>query len=428
VLSQLIPLAFSNLLRMRMRLLLTIGGVTIGSSAVILLIAFALGLQSAAESSLGSSRVLTEIFVTSKGDTTAGVRLTSDDAKKLVKVPGVQAIIPEIALQNAAIVAAQYTAYRQVVGLDPAVLQYVGVLPNGTPVTMASGEGIGGSDLGKNFTTVTSTDAQGKPKSEPVDVDVLKTPIQVQITKISNQTSTIRLVDVKLNGQFSSGTNYDNMLILPLSDVLQLNAWTSGTKVDPTKTSYDKITVIVESRDVTRKTSLAIQKMGYLVSGLGELLDQINNLFSTMRLVLGGIGLIALLIAASGVANTMMMATLERAKEIGLMKAVGATNQDILGLFLLEAGMIGCAGGLSGVGLSLMIRDVINHALKNPASGPGGSSFIPIDMSKLTEPVIIPSNLMLIGILLATAICMGAGLYPALWAARLPPVVALKQE
>jgi ABC-type lipoprotein release transport system permease subunit len=61
-------------------------------------------------------------------------------------------------------------------------------------------------------------------------------------------------------------------------------------------------------------------------------------------------------------------------------------------------------------------------------AAPGGNQFIPIDLSRLSEPVIIPSNLMLAGIALAALICMGAGLYPALWAARLPPVVALKQE
>jgi putative ABC transport system permease protein len=149
-----------------------------------------------------------------------------------------------------------------------------------------------------------------------------------------------------------------------------------------------------------------------------------------MRLMLGGIGGVALLVAAFGVANTMTMAILERTKEIGLMKAIGATDRDILTVFLIEAGLVGLSGGLAGVGTSYLLQNVINQALANAPSGEGGGMiFLPLDPSQIGGSlVIIPTELALFAIALATLVGVGAGLYPALRAAHLPPVFALKQE
>src|SRR5258708_1149713 len=123
--DDLTPLALANLLRMRMRLLLTIGGVTVGTRAVILLIAFSLGLQNAAENGLGSDWALTEIYITAKADTGEDNRLNSNNVKQLQKVPGTKAVIPELSLQSNVIMSGQYTANRQVIGIDPDLLSYV---------------------------------------------------------------------------------------------------------------------------------------------------------------------------------------------------------------------------------------------------------------------------------------------------------------
>lgn len=111
------------------------------------------------------------------------------------------------------------------------------------------------------------------------------------------------------------------------------------------------------------------------------------------------------------------------------MKAIGATDRDVLTVFLIEAGLVGLAGGLAGVGLSLFLQNVINQAVANaPATGQGGIG-LPFDTSQIGgNLVVIPPELTIFALLLATGVGLGAGLYPALRAARLPPVIALKME
>ncbi|MBC7815023.1 MAG: FtsX-like permease family protein, partial [Burkholderiales bacterium] len=122
-------------------------------------------------------------------------------------------------------------------------------------------------------------------------------------------------------------------------------------------------------------------------------------------------------------------AILERTREIGLMKAIGATDRDVLTVFLIEAGLVGMAGGLSGVGLSLFLQNVINQAVANAPTAEQGGIGLPFDTSQIGgNLVVIPPELTIFAIVLATAVGLGAGLYPALRAARLPPVIALKME
>jgi putative ABC transport system permease protein len=256
----------------------------------------------------------------------------------------------------------------------------------------------------------------------------MNTKLKLQITHFDGGSLTARENVIKVVGLLKAGTIYDQMLIMPLNDVITMNEWITGIKYDPKKFKYDQVTVRVQDRRMTNDVAQAIQKLGFATDSIGDLLNQLNSFFRTMQLILGGVGLIALLVAASGVANTMMMATRERTREIGVMKAIGATDQDILTIFLLEAALIGLLGGVGGVGVSLLLQNVINQGIRNLSSGGSGASLTIINLSNMSNPVIIPVNLALLAIGLATVVCIAAGLYPAFYAARLSPVIALKQE
>ena len=127
----------------------------------------------------------------------------------------------------------------------------------------------------------------------------------------------------------------------------------------------------------------------------------------------------------------MTMAILERTREIGLMKAIGATDRDVLTIFLIEAGLVGLVGGLSGLAVSYVIQNLINETVRNLPQGDqgGGLIFLPLDTSQIGgNLVVIPPELALFALALATSVGICAGLYPALRAARMTTVVALKSE
>ena len=125
----------------------------------------------------------------------------------------------------------------------------------------------------------------------------------------------------------------------------------------------------------------------------------------------------ALLVAAIGIANTMMMSIYERTKEIGVMKVIGCSLGNIRQLFLLEAAFIGLIGGIAGNILSLILSAVINLLVSGEAllGVPGNISYIPL-------------WLMLASAGFAVLVGMAAGYFPAVRAMKLSPLAAIRNE
>jgi ABC-type antimicrobial peptide transport system permease subunit len=148
-------------------------------------------------------------------------------------------------------------------------------------------------------------------------------------------------------------------------------------------------------------------------------IQQQLGVFNIVGAILGGIGGIALVVAAVGVVNTMVMSILERTREIGVMRAVGARRSTVSKLFTFEASLLGFMGGVVGLavgyGLILIANPIINKQLKS--NGIASSNIITL-----------PVWLILGVIVLTTIIGMLAGLYPARRAASLDPVEALHYE
>lgn len=427
---ELLRLALGNLMRARLRLGMTAAGVLVGTTAVIILVGMTIGLQQATEAGIGNSSALTELdvfpnYVASAGGqvSTDVPQLTPDAIRKFWKVRGVAAVIPMVFLQAGEMLADKYVGYAQVIGIDPALLPYLNVPVQRGTLSLQPGEAIMGLHAGDYFTDPKATEYQ------PIPVDLFTTPLQLRMYQYTSPTPANRKIKVKITAQLSASPNYDGALLMPIQEVLNYNEWITGQKYDPKTFHFDRVIVRSTSRETTDAVSQAIRDMGYGTGGLGDFLNQLNTMFTTMRLVLGGIGLIALLVAAFGVFNTMMMAILERTKEIGLMKAIGARDRDVLTVFFLEAGLVGFCGGVSGVALSLLLQNLINQAIQNLPKDSSGIPFLPVDPSKIGGSlIVIPVELSLFAIVLATSIGIAAGFYPALRAARMTPVFALKQE
>ncbi len=428
---ELLQLAIGNLGRARARLIMTSAGVLVGTSAVILLIALTIGLQQAAEASIGSDASLTEIQVYPNYDRRSASenvpQLNNDAVRAFWQISGVAVVIPMLNLQGGELQSDDYQGYAYpIAGVDPNLLPYMGLQTQVGQLSLQPGQVLAGGLMGDNFY---DPEASGDDW-QPIQVNVIENPPRMLLYQMGGEGSTTRKIDLNISGLLSEGnSNYDYGLLMPIQDVISYNEWITGQKFDPETFVYDQITVRATSRETANSVSDAIRELGYGTGGMGDYLNSLNSYFTTMRIMLGGIGGVALLVAAFGVANTMMMAILERTREIGLMKAIGATNRDVLTVFLIEAGLVGLTGGLAGVGLSLILQNVINQAMLNISSEGGGGGFLPLDPSQIGgNLVVIPTELIVAAIILAVMVGVVAGFYPAMRAAQLPPVTALKQE
>lgn len=435
--TEMARLSVSNMLRARARLIMTAGGVVVGTTAVILLIALTIGLQRAAEAGIGSSATLTEIVVYPNfrgffGPGFGGEEEEDDDpapeldlatVQTFWGIPGVEAVIPTVYLQGGEMEADGFLGYTQVIGVDESLLPYLGVTLEQGELSLAPGEAIVGAFAGEFFS---DPDAD---EFAPVTVNLFETPPTLLLYNYSSNSNRPREIDVNVVGRLAEGTSYDYAVLMPIEDVIALNEWITDRPFDAETFTFEQVTVRATSRDTVKPVSETIRELGFNAGGIGDFLDELNSFFGTMRLMLGGVGAVALLVAAFGVANTMTMAVLERTREIGLMKAIGATDNHVLSIFLIESGLVGMVGGAAGVTLSLMLQRLINEAIANAPQDGAGINFLPLDPSQIGDQlIIIPTELGIAAIALATLVGLSAGLFPALRAARLSPVVALKTE
>jgi len=185
------------------------------------------------------------------------------------------------------------------------------------------------------------------------------------------------------------------------------------------KYGFGSIWIDVNDKENVDAVMGEIKQLGYGVAAGKEEIDNQATAFTIIGAILGGIGGIALLVAAVGVINTMVMATLERTREIGIMRAVGATKKTIRRLFRVEAALLGFVGGFYGVVISFGFAFGLNEILNKQLA----------DSSIANRNIVsISPQVALLVLLITTLIGMLAGSLPARRAANMDPVEALRYE
>ena len=175
-------------------------------------------------------------------------------------------------------------------------------------------------------------------------------------TRISGS-GTPRDYVVTIVGVFDEQASQTSVRI-PLEDALLAGAENRGLTPDALRQTTGYSGVAIESEDSRYVADVvrSVQELGFSAFSLKQVIEQIDRGFGVFRGILAGIGGVALLVAAIGIANTMVMAVLERTREIGIMKAVGASPRDIRSLFLAEAALVGVFGGVIGLALGVARR------------------------------------------------------------------------
>ena len=164
--------------------------------------------------------------------------------------------------------------------------------------------------------------------------------------------------------------------------------------------------------------------MGYDAYNNMEWLEQYRQEAAAKRMALGGIGIVSFIVAAIGIANTMMMSIYERTKEIGVMKVIGAKLVDIKYLFLMEALMIGLLGGLLGAMISV-IASVVLNAIGEPIANMLGMYNM---MGGSITVSLVPPWLIAAGIIFSTLVGLISGYFPARKAMKLSALSAIRTE
>jgi len=206
----------------------------------------------------------------------------------------------------------------------------------------------------------------------------------------------------------------------PMGQVALELARRGGNLAEGQTEGYD--TAVVRVSDPVKLTEVRqkLTELGFGSFSIVDELDQIRTVFLIIDSVLGLLGGISLLVASFGIANTMIMSILERTREIGIMKAIGAEDREIRLIFFVEAAVLGVVGGVIGVVLAWGIDGAANRLAYRFILKPQGASFI--DFFEL------PLYLSLGAILFALVVSILAALYPASRAARIDPVRALRHD
>ncbi len=207
---------------------------------------------------------------------------------------------------------------------------------------------------------------------------------------------------------------------LALPDRLAMLEWWHNDADYLEHRGYDSALIRARSLSDAAQIVERLDGLGYEVRSLKTMLDLANRGMTILKTMLGSVGGLALLVASIGIANTMIMSVYERTKEIGILKAVGASPGQIRGLFVIEASLIGLLGGvlgtifgwLLGLGLNWLILEILEWQ-QVPMQG----TFF-----------VISWWLVLGALTFATLVGLVAGLYPAARAARLAPLDALRYE
>jgi putative ABC transport system permease protein len=395
----------------QLRSWLTILGIVIGVASVIAILSIGDGLEARVNEQLGGlgSDIITITPGFSQAQTmrpggglqgpsddinNAQAQLTRTDVQSLKSIPEIQYIDTNIQ-GKAEVYYLGKSAMLTIKGVDQKVWHQI------TSDELHAGRLLGPSD--QNVVVIGYTIAKDYFDEE------------IGINKIvSIDERSYRVVGITAEG------SSDKVITMPLQAAYQI---IDDKEVDV----YDSLTVkVTEGSDVELisekiESRLMITRhvtdkdKDFTVVSMKQLQEDITDITGTITVFLGAIAAVALIVGAVGIANTMFTSVLEKTKQIGIMKAIGARNEDILKIFLINSGLIGLVGGVIGVILGYLISLVVPYVMPRAADGTMMLTVVSLEVVALSLVASI-----LVGMI--------AGLIPARSGSKLKPVDALRFE
>ncbi len=411
--SKAFKIALNIIFHSKLRSWLTIIGVVIGVASIISIVSIGSGFEKDVQKQLGGlgsdTITITPGFDRANecpgpncrqrpGEKTSGGKfLTSRDVQALRSIPDISIINPSIGGSVNAYYLGE-TASISIDGVDPSVWKLI------TTSDIEFGRLLGTSDT--NSVVIGSSVAKS----------IFKNRISLNRQLIIGGKPFMVVGILKESGGFGMD---DRKIFMP---------YFSAREVLAKSDNYDSIVVRVKDRDEVDAVVSSIEKKlmivrhvnpdtkDFTVMSMKAIQQRVSAVLAGFTLFLGVIAAVSLLVGAVGIANTMFTSVLERTREIGIMKALGAKNFDIMLIFLLNSGLVGLVGGLIGVLFGVLIAVLIPKA---------GISFVSGGQPLTT---FVPLNLIIFTLLFSLFLGMISGIIPAYRASKLSPVEALRSE
>jgi putative ABC transport system permease protein len=419
--------ARSNVGRTRLRTTLTSVGIAIGTAAVVTLLALGNGIQAIAVGQAASFAAVTTVEVLPSVSGTSHRPIRGSDVAAIAQYPHVTRVVTSLSAPP----------LRLTVDGKSVEAPSQAQSPIADGVTLASGSGGGSVETDGVIVPASLLPALGQTKASIVGKAVTLTeggaiccndPRQGGVTVAGPERSFSAHVagvfdDIKANS--SRGPNEFKLvptlsLAGPLGALLDASPSGQAPAAYLERQGYDQAQVVTDDARATAGIATRIKGLGLQARDRADLLSRIDFFFNIIKGGLGAVGGIALLVATVGIANTMIMTVLERTREIGIMKALGAEPRTIRMLFLTESAVNGVIGGVVGLLLAFVASFLLNFGFTRFIESQGGTVPGPL--------FVIPPVLVLGAVALAIAVSLIGGALPSRRAVRLQPLDALRYE
>lgn len=451
----------SNLWKRKVRTFLTVLGVVIGTASIVVMISLGLGLSRASLAEIEQYGGITTVTVTEQGsyyggemfgegqeaETASSEHLNDEVLEQILQIEHVEDAYP-ILETDALAMSGGFQTNVMLRGVSPRKMQDLGIelgegefpeenagqlqvvygnMVVGDFYNEKTGEGYYFNGVMPDINLMTDTimyvfDTEAYYNflwgGESEDGTVAKMPKKYVVPTAGVIKGTME--------EYNSNSYYVYCDIEELKRVLKKEYKNKAIPGQPTTASgkpykeiyYTSIVINVDNMDYVQQVQNEVTALGYMATSNAEWVQSMQGQYRYIQLALGGIGAVSLIVAAIGIANTMMMSIYERTKEIGIMKVLGCDMRNIQGMFLLEAGYIGFIGGVAGLGLSYGLSAIINLIVKNMNLG----------MSTSVGLSYIPLWLAAVSLVFSVLVGMAAGFFPSLRAMKLSPLAAIRNE
>ena len=446
----LLTMSINNLRRRKVRTALTVLGVVIGTASVVVMVSLGIGLNALMMEMYSSYGSMTAIEIYNYGNNgNNGTKdnplyLTDDTVKEFLRIPHVTSASPVLET-NVILKQGVYETNTSINGVTREFMEQIplgqGKLPDPKSTEMefiygyAVVQWFQNSKTGKGYwdtQELPDIDYMNKPMFVIFDTDAYYqsrsggsgdgTPVKAP-KKYLIRTAGVVEGGIDDYNSYAYGVYTDiDQLKTQLKKIYKKNpipGQPTNKKGKPySYFIYNQAYVYVDDMENVTAVQKAITDMGFQANSQMEWIEQSQQTYNMIQLVLGGIGAISLFVAAIGIANTMMMSIYERTKEIGVIKVLGCDLRTIRNMFLLESGFIGFMGGVIGVAISYGIGFIMNHFL-------GIGQIMTGQAGNISR---IPLWLAAAAVVFAIFVGMAAGFFPSLRAMHLSPLAAIRNE